>query len=92
MNLEHALCRAVAPRAVGTLPVLRPGACVPGPCGEHPPTVVTDHEPLTYLPTTLLSRRPAQWVEHMSRFHIAWVYEPGLVNVQKLLQPEIVGC
>ena len=43
--------------------------------GKHPVTVVTDHQPLTYLPTKeCLSRRQARWSEFLSRFHIKWVH------------------
>ena len=50
--------------------------------GEHPVTVVTDHQPLTYLPTKVrLSRRQTRWAEFLSRFDIRWVHKPGKVNV-----------
>ena len=61
--------------------------------GEHPVTIVTDHQPVTYLPTkTNLSRRQARWAEYMSRFNIVWVYKPGRVNVADPLsrQPSLL--
>ena len=45
-------------------------------------TVVTDHQPNTYLPTQgMMSRRKARWQEYLSRFKIDWVYKPGRTNV-----------
>ena len=46
-------------------------------------TLVTDHNPLTYLQTqqTQLSRRQARWMEFMSRFNYTWQYRPGRINV-----------
>ena len=50
--------------------------------GEHPVKVVTDHQPLTYLPTKgHLSRRQTRWCEYLSRFDIQWEHKPGRVNV-----------
>jgi hypothetical protein len=44
-------------------------------------TIVTDHNPLTYLPTQhLLSRRQARWMEFMSRFQYVWKHTPGIHN------------
>ena len=45
-------------------------------------TVVTDHNPLTFLPTQpTLSRRQARWAEFLSRFRFKWEYRPGRKNV-----------
>jgi hypothetical protein len=45
-------------------------------------TLVTDHNPLTYLQgQPVLSRRQARWMEYLSRFHYRWLYRPGRVNV-----------
>ena len=45
-------------------------------------TLVTDHNPLTYLQTQqTLSRRQARWMEFMSRFNYTWQYRPGRINV-----------
>jgi transposase InsO family protein len=45
-------------------------------------TLVTDHNPLTYLKTQpLLSRKQARWLEFFSRFHYTWQYRPGRQNV-----------
>lgn len=45
-------------------------------------TLVTDHNPNTYLNNKmLLSRRQARWMEFLSRFHYTWVYRPGRINV-----------
>jgi len=44
-------------------------------------TVVTDHNPLTHLPTQPnLSRRQVRWVEYLSRFNFKWLYRPGASN------------
>ena len=44
--------------------------------------VITDHQPLTYLPTkTRLSGRQARWQGFLSRFRIEWVHRPGRINV-----------
>jgi RNase H-like domain found in reverse transcriptase/Reverse transcriptase (RNA-dependent DNA polymerase)/Integrase zinc binding domain/Chromo (CHRromatin Organisation MOdifier) domain/Retroviral aspartyl protease/Integrase core domain len=43
--------------------------------------IVTDHNPLTYLPTqVMLSRRQARWNEFLSRFHFTWKHTPGVLN------------
>jgi hypothetical protein len=45
-------------------------------------TVITDHQPNTYLPTQpLLSRRKMRWQEFLSRFDIEWMYKPGRTNM-----------
>ena len=45
-------------------------------------TVVTDHNPLTYLKTQpVLSRRQARWSEYLQQFHFSWLYRPGRCNV-----------
>jgi hypothetical protein len=45
-------------------------------------TLVTDHNPLTFLPTQAsLSRRCARWMEFLARFHVKWEYRPGRINV-----------
>ena len=45
-------------------------------------TLVTDHNPLTYLQSqATLSRRQARWMEFMSRFNYTWLYRPGRINV-----------
>jgi len=50
--------------------------------GTHPVTVVTDHQPLTYMPTKgHLSRRQARWSEFLSRFDLIWEHRPGRVNI-----------
>jgi hypothetical protein len=44
-------------------------------------TLITDHNPLTFLPTQhLLSRGQARWNEFMSRFHYVWKHTPGKLN------------
>ena len=44
--------------------------------------VVTDHQPLTFLPSkSHLSRRQARWAEKLSRFHIEWHHRSGRLNV-----------
>ncbi len=44
-------------------------------------TLVTDHKPNTFLPTTeLLSRRQARWSELLSRYEFEWQYRPGRIN------------
>jgi hypothetical protein len=48
----------------------------------HPVTIVTDHNPLTYLATQpSLSRRLTRWVQFLSRFNHEIVYRPGKGNV-----------
>ena len=50
--------------------------------GGKPVKVVTDHNPLVYLPTQLsLSRRQARWSLFLSRFDLEWEYRPGRKNV-----------
>ena len=50
--------------------------------GKHPVRVVTDHNPLVYLPTQAsLSRRQARWSLFLARFNIEWEYRPGRKNV-----------
>jgi hypothetical protein len=45
-------------------------------------TLITDHNPLTFLQTQVqLSRRQARWMEFMSRFNYKWQYKPGRTNV-----------
>ena len=43
-------------------------------------TVVIDHNPITYLQTTL-SRRQARWSEYLQTFKFKWLYMPGRCNV-----------
>lgn len=62
-------------------------------------TLVTDHNPNTFLNTkALLSRRQARWMEFLARFHYSWLYRPGRINVADPLsrsmaspEPAIVG-
>ena len=45
-------------------------------------TVVTDHNPLTFLRTQQsLSRRQARWSEFLEPFVFQWEYRPGRLNV-----------
>ena len=45
-------------------------------------TVVTGHNPLTYLQTqTVLSRRQTRWSEYLQMFTYKWLYRPGKSNV-----------
>lgn len=45
-------------------------------------TVVTDHDPITYLQTQpVLSRRQARWSEYLQTFKFKWLYRPGRCNV-----------
>ncbi|MGQ3348719.1 reverse transcriptase domain-containing protein, partial [Bosea sp. (in: a-proteobacteria)] len=45
-------------------------------------TLVTDHNPNTFLNTqALLSRRQARWMEFLARFKYKWLYRPGRSNV-----------
>jgi len=58
-------------------------------------TVVTDHNPLTYLQTqTTLSRRQARWSENLQMFTFKWQYRPGLRNVADPLSrsPSVVAA
>jgi hypothetical protein len=44
-------------------------------------TVITDHNPNTYFPkTVLLSGRQARWAEFLSRFRMIWQHTPGKDN------------
>ncbi len=44
-------------------------------------TVVTDHNPLIWLPTQPnLSRRQVRWSEYLTRFRFNWQYRPGKLN------------
>ena len=44
--------------------------------------LVTDHNPLVHLQTTVsLSRRQARWLEFLQRFTFRWHYRPGRSNV-----------
>ena len=50
--------------------------------GKHPVTIVTDHNPNTFLKSQVtLSRRQARWVEFMERFDHRWQYIPGRDNM-----------
>ena len=50
--------------------------------GAEDVTLVTDHNPLTYLQTQKnLSRRQARWMQDLSRFTYKWEYRPGRINV-----------
>jgi hypothetical protein len=50
--------------------------------GAKQVTLVTDHQPLTYLQTqSNLSRRQARWVEFLSRFNWKVEYRPGITNI-----------
>ena len=52
----------------------------------HPVRIVTDHMPLTYLPTKgILGPRQVRWSEHLSRFHLEWVHTAGKNNVADIL-------
>ena len=45
-------------------------------------TVVTDHNPITYLQTQpVLSRRQARWSEYLQMYDFKWLYRPGRCNV-----------
>ena len=47
-------------------------------------TVVTDHQPNTFLhtkPAVQLSRRQTHWMEFLSRFDFVWEYRKGACNV-----------
>jgi transposase InsO family protein len=58
-------------------------------------TVVTDHNPNTYLPTMRhLSPRQARWSEYLQRFHFVWEYRPGRTNCADPLsrRPSAVLC
>ena len=50
--------------------------------GKHTVTLVTDHNPNTFLRSQItLSRRQARWVEFMERFDYKWQYIPGRDNM-----------
>ena len=50
--------------------------------GPHVVKVITDHQPLTFLPTKArLSGRQARWQLFLSRFHIEWQHRSGRLNV-----------
>lgn len=50
--------------------------------GSKKVTIVTDHQPLTYLQTQQgLSRRQARWIEFLSRFNWVIKYKPGAGNL-----------
>lgn len=50
--------------------------------GPHVVKVITDHKPLTFLPTKArLSDRQARWQLFLSRFHIEWQHRSGRLNV-----------
>ena len=50
--------------------------------GAKEVTVVTDHNPITYLQTQpVLSRRQARWSEYLQTFKFKWLYRPGRCNV-----------
>ncbi|BDA51672.1 Transposon Tf2-9 polyprotein [Coccomyxa sp. Obi] len=52
----------------------------------HPVRIVTDHMPLTYLPTKgTLGPRQVRWSEYLSRFHLEWVHTAGKDNVADAL-------
>ena len=45
-------------------------------------TMVTDHEPLTYLQSQpSLSRRQTRWNDFLHMFKYKWQYRPGRINV-----------
>ncbi|CAL8460917.1 g448 [Coccomyxa elongata] len=48
----------------------------------HPVKIVTDHQPLTYLPTKgYLSPRQTRSAEKLARFTLDWTYRPGKQNM-----------
>ena len=52
----------------------------------HPVRIVTDHMPLTYLPTKgTLGPRQVRWSEYLSRFHLEWVHTAGKHNIADVL-------
>ena len=58
-------------------------------------TVVTDHNPLTYLQTqNTLSRRQVRWSEYLQMFTYKWLYRPGKSNIADPLSrnPAVVAC
>jgi len=49
---------------------------------QHTVTIVTDHNPLTYLSTqNTLGRRQSRWSEFLQRFDHTWKYIPGHTNM-----------
>lgn len=69
--------------ALGVIHALREWRCYLE--GAPDVTVVTDHQPLTYLDSLkangLLSRRQARWIEFLQDKNIKWSYQPGRINV-----------
>jgi hypothetical protein len=60
-----------------------------------PVTLITDHNPLTYLDSQdQLSRRQVRWVEFLSRFQYTIVYQRGAVNIADPLSrhPAFAAC
>ncbi len=54
--------------------------------GAHPVRIVTDHLPLTYLPTKgTLGPRQVRWPEYLSRFNLEWVHTTGKNNIADVL-------
>ena len=52
----------------------------------HPVRIVTDHMPLTYLPTKgTLGPMQVRWSEYAYRFHLEWVHTAGKNNVADIL-------
>ena len=52
----------------------------------HPVRIVTDHMPLTYLPTKgTLGPMQVRWSEYLSRFHLEWVHTAGKHNIADVL-------
>jgi RNase H-like domain found in reverse transcriptase/Integrase zinc binding domain/Chromo (CHRromatin Organisation MOdifier) domain len=60
--------------------------------GEHPITLVTDHNPLVHLHSNvnhavssgrqvLSTRRQNRWLEELQQYNIVWEYRPGRLNV-----------
>ena len=44
--------------------------------------VITDHNPLTHLPTqSNLTRKQARWSQYLQQFEFTWEYRPGRTNV-----------
>jgi hypothetical protein len=56
-------------------------------------TLVTDHNPLTYLQDQAqLSRRQVRWSQFLSRFNYKWLYRPGRINVADPLSRSPALC